>query len=835
MKRKLNEPIKNNLSTMMKRIINIFIILFLFLIVIFYIANAADESIIINYNSDLSYFIGMVHLGVRPYQNIGFWMGKGGAEIQSHSYNRDNIIESVHRKIEENDPFIYYIYRFPDPNGYENLTQIVNEKTKIVEKIQLTINLSYEIKVFGSLEEACLAVIESFINSRYLEKDIDYKFIDEFIHSGKKIWIKGIKNSIIYELINIQKDKKDNYYLVATFLKNTNGGSAKDKTSSSYQVIQYPIFDSYQWEVGIPGFFEPGEITKFKDTTISTVQLSSPSNGETLPLGDITFSWNPVSNATKYQFIFYNRQGQVALDTTKNTTSLTIPLAGGEGTITWKVRAGDNSGNWSAWSSSWSLNLKSNTTISPDFSLQGFDTAHSLTGSLHCPDKTGYACPSCSTAPGYDNHFKGFNVLTTNEDCYVKLTYNDGDYIGNQNNYEVTIKGEKWLGLENESGTELVEEINKGNFDFARANKFIKRTMNFPGDNYKYEFADEGKEFRLYLSRSREEAFKAVPWKNITVEIKNKETDKIFKYKFSKGIFPRAYSWSNGGVANYGQCVWWTAKRWVEEVDSKTLFPFYPPSPEAVNVKTIDSNYQPKKYDVLINYKPGGPPEHYGFVEKVEGDKMYISQFNWIKPGEVYNYIIRTWNGNTTSLFYSGTFDDKYYFKYYYRRMSTVSETDTYALRDIGPAEGQIFYDKGSYSNGWRYLEATPKSTEWTGKKWGSKGTLIGGTETGIGTGQNNTTKIVTWLNSYSETDCAAQLCDALVYGGYSDWFLPSKDELNLMYENLYLEGVGDFSVGYWSSSEDIAYTACSQGFYNGGQFFNAKDDNLRVRAVRAF
>jgi hypothetical protein len=485
---------------------------------------------------------------------------------------------------------------------------------------------------------------------------------------GKKICIKGIDNSIIFDLINIKKDKKDNYYLVVTFFKSANGGSAKDKTSSSYQVIQYPIFDSYQWEIGIPGFFEPGEITKFRDTTISTVQLSSPSNGETLPLGDITFSWNSVSNATKYQFILYNRQGQVALDTTKNTTSLTIPLVGGEGTITWKVRAVDNSGNWSAWSSSWSLDLKSNTTISPDSSLQGFDTAYSLTGSLHCPDKTGYACPSCSTATGYDNYFKGFNVLTTNEDCYVKLTYNDGAYIGNQNNCEVTIKGEKWLGLENESGIKLVEEIYKGNFDFTRANKFIERTMNFPEDNYEYEFTNEGKEFRLHLPRNREEAFKAVPWKNITVEIKNKETDKVFKYKFQKGIFPQAYSWSNGGVANYGQCVWWAAKRWVEEVDAKTLFPFYPPSPQAVNVKIIDSNYKPKKYDVLINYKLGGPPEHYSFVEKVEGDKMYISQFNWIKPGEVYNYIIRTWNGNATNLFYSYNPSDKNYFKYYYRK-----------------------------------------------------------------------------------------------------------------------------------------------------------------------
>ena len=434
----------------------------------------------------------------------------------------------------------------------------------------------------------------------------------------------------------------------------------------SIQSFKVPTFNSYKWEVGIPGFAKPGEITKFKDTTISTVQLSSPSNGATLPLGGITFSWNSVSNATKYQFILYNRRGQVALDTTKDTTSLTISLAGGEGTITWKVRAGDNSGNWGTWSSLWSLTLKFATIINSESPPEISETAYFLTGSLHCPNKRGYPCNSCSSSPGYINHFKGFNVLTTNEDCYVKLVYQNGTYIGNQNNSEVTVKGDKWLGLENELGTKLVEEINKGNFDFKPANKFVERTMNFPDDNYKYEFANEGKEFQLYLSKNREEAFKAVPWQNIVVEIKNKETDKVFKYKFQKGIFPLTYSWSNG-VANYGQCVWWVAKRWVEEVDPVTLFPFYPPSPQDVNVIKIDSNYQPKRFDILIDYKPG-ELGHYGFVEKVDGNKVYITQFNFILPGEVYNYILRAWNGNATNLFYSGTFDNRYYFKYYYRK-----------------------------------------------------------------------------------------------------------------------------------------------------------------------
>jgi len=175
----------------------------------------------------------------------------------------------------------------------------------------------------------------------------------------------------------------------------------------------------------------------------------------------------------------------------------------------------------------------------------------------------------------------------------------------------------------------------------------------------------------------------------------------------------------------------------------------------------------------------------------------------------------------------------------------TIKSTTSYALRDIGPAGGYIFYDKGSYSGGWQYLEAAPVSTEWTGKQWGSYGTLIEGTEKGIGTGQSNTTIIVTWLNIHSETDCAAQLCDALGYGGYSDWFLPSKDELNLMYTNLKVYGVGGFVDTYywnssesdcWSSSELNALCAWSQTFYNGHQPCNHDKINAnRVRAVRAF
>jgi hypothetical protein len=72
--------------------------------------------------------------------------------------------------------------------------------------------------------------------------------------------------------------------------------------------------------------------------------------------------------------------------------------------------------------------------------------------------------------------------------------------------------------------------------------------------------------------------------------------------------------------------------------------------------------------------------------------------------------------------------------------------------------------------------------------------------------------------------------------GGNNDWFLPSLDELNLMYENLYLEGVGGFGDDYyWSSSEGIAGLAWYQYFFIGYQGSYYKYFPYRVRAVRAF
>jgi len=71
---------------------------------------------------------------------------------------------------------------------------------------------------------------------------------------------------------------------------------------------------------------------------------------------------------------------------------------------------------------------------------------------------------------------------------------------------------------------------------------------------------------------------------------------------------------------------------------------------------------------------------------------------------------------------------------------------------------------------------------------------------------------------------------------GATDMFLPSKDELNEMYVNLYLHGVGDFAAGtYWSSSESSATKAWEQNFSTGTQTETLKSTTCRVRACRSF
>ena len=107
-------------------------------------------------------------------------------------------------------------------------------------------------------------------------------------------------------------------------------------------------------------------------------------------------------------------------------------------------------------------------------------------------------------------------------------------------------------------------------------------------------------------------------------------------------------------------------------------------------------------------------------------------------------------------------------------------------------------------------------------------------TGTAIGTGSANTTTIIGIQGNSTGSNYAANLCRNYQGGGYANWYLPSKDELNKLYINR--NDIGGFAYDvYWSSTEYGNGSAWKQDFSNGRQNGDAKDIRYNVRAVRAF
>ncbi len=123
-----------------------------------------------------------------------------------------------------------------------------------------------------------------------------------------------------------------------------------------------------------------------------------------------------------------------------------------------------------------------------------------------------------------------------------------------------------------------------------------------------------------------------------------------------------------------------------------------------------------------------------------------------------------------------------------------------------------------------------------TGIQWNNGSyTTTGATLDAVYTGMSNTNKIIANQGAGSY---AAQLCaDYSVTVNneyYDDWYLPSKYELNLLYQQK--SAVGGFSsTYYWSSLEHDAISTWRQTFDVGYQYYGSKTSAGGVRAVRAF
>jgi len=162
----------------------------------------------------------------------------------------------------------------------------------------------------------------------------------------------------------------------------------------------------------------------------------------------------------------------------------------------------------------------------------------------------------------------------------------------------------------------------------------------------------------------------------------------------------------------------------------------------------------------------------------------------------------------------------------------------------IGPAGGFVFYDKGNYSDGWRYLESSPTDAGIVARAY-----LIGeftGGSSSIGTGKQNTDLIL--AKHITENDNGAgravQLCSEFHCGGYNDWFLPSKDELTQMIKaapqlfskDKYLTSTYDrtYTVTNYYNEEEIRSYFAYLTAEEAGKKGSGKDE-LKIRPVRRF
>lgn len=190
-------------------------------------------------------------------------------------------------------------------------------------------------------------------------------------------------------------------------------------------------------------------------------------------------------------------------------------------------------------------------------------------------------------------------------------------------------------------------------------------------------------------------------------------------------------------------------------------------------------------------------------------------------PYEIYaNNLIK----NTT--YYVRAYKENQDGVYYYSDEKQFKTTGYY-----GPAGGYVAYDKGETVNGWRYLEVHPTTLNYNisytnGVAWGPSGQFISGTFPDFGKGLENTIIIV---NNVTQANCAAKLCYNLVLNGYSDWFLPSSEEMLLMSNSLFKANIN--IGGYtWTSSQvsaDYAYSTTYENVTIGYKLFDSYPKNF--------
>jgi len=162
-----------------------------------------------------------------------------------------------------------------------------------------------------------------------------------------------------------------------------------------------------------------------------------------------------------------------------------------------------------------------------------------------------------------------------------------------------------------------------------------------------------------------------------------------------------------------------------------------------------------------------------------------------------------------------------------------------YQLGDMSPSGGYIFYkNSNSSTDGWKYMEAAPVN-QVVAKAWADNNDYdVVGTLKTIGSGSSNSFLISQLSEGTSGT--AIEYAWNYSLNGFTDWFLPSVDELKEMHTVLHKHEppIGNFTTNtaYWSSSQASATTAWRFNFdILGTGSTRAKSQYYLTRSARQF
>ena len=168
---------------------------------------------------------------------------------------------------------------------------------------------------------------------------------------------------------------------------------------------------------------------------------------------------------------------------------------------------------------------------------------------------------------------------------------------------------------------------------------------------------------------------------------------------------------------------------------------------------------------------------------------------------------------------------------------------DPFNVGDIGPGGGIVFYEKNDWTDGWKYLEAAPRTwlngvpgvsgrTQDLIQAFGTSVAEFNTTTVGIGHGDVNTLNTSSYHNNFNNAFYNN------TFGNKRGWYLPSRDELRELYNFKVDYGNDELQFdteAYYNSSTDpynvnIAWLI-HMGNGNGG--YSGKGGGLRKRAIR--